>query len=63
MRARVLHNFFDLEAKVNRKIGDEFEAAAERIAAINAAGPGQLVEALEEEKKKAPKKAKKVEVE
>ena len=62
MRARVLHNFLDLEAKVNRKIGDEFEAAAERIAAINAAGHGQLVEALEE-KKKAPKKAKKVEVE
>lgn len=58
MKAKVLHRFFDVKAKVDRKQGEEFEATAARVREINAAGYGQLVEAVEE-----PKPKKKAEVE
>lgn len=58
MKAKVLHRFFDVKAKVDRKQGEEFEATAARVREINAAGAkqgiAQLVEAVEEPK---PKKA------
>ena len=58
MRARVLHSFFDLKAKVSREEGGEFEATAARIREINAAGVrqgvGQLVEGIEEKKPAKP---------
>ena len=65
MKAKVLHKFFDVKAKVDRKPGEEFEATAARIEEINAAGArqkvGALVEAVEEKKPAKTKKKDEVE--
>lgn len=61
MEARVVFPFFDIEADCDRAAGEVFEATEGRIAAINSAGYGKLVEAVEApepEKPEAPEPAK-----
>lgn len=47
MRARCTAPFWDLEARAQRKPGDEFECSQKRFDAINAAGYGTLAERAE----------------
>ena len=58
MKAKVAKPFFDLVEGVDRALNDEFELTAERFAAINERGFGELVVAVEEEKavEEKPKK-------
>lgn len=61
MKIQALAPFYDVEAKVDRKRGDVWEVTAARLKAINAAGFGNLAEAVEAEEKpaKSAPKAKK----
>ena len=57
MKVKAIAGFFDIEAGVDRAIGDEFEATEQRFKAINAAGYGDLVKKVAAPRKKAAKKA------
>ena len=53
MRARCVKAFFDLEERVQRQPGDEWECAKARLEAVNAAGYGTLAEEVQAPKAKA----------
>lgn len=59
MLIRCIRAFKDIEAGKLRDVGEEWEATAERLAAINGAGYGKLAEAVkgepEPEKAEEPK--------
>lgn len=57
MKVVVKQSFYDLACTCDRVPGDVFEADAERVAQINQAGFGILVEAAEQDEK--PSKSRK----
>jgi len=52
MKVKVLRDFIDKRGKCRRRAGEELETTPERLAEINGAGYGALVEAVEDKKGK-----------
>lgn len=61
MKARVVSEFLDVEAKCDRSVGDEFECSKERFDAINSTKFGTLVEEVKPAAKAARQRARKAE--
>lgn len=58
MKVIVRKDFFDLKKKVDRKVGEEFDATKERIDEINAVDP-TLIEVKQVKPRKKAKEAEK----
>lgn len=57
MKVTATDRFYDAVAGLWRERGDSFEASPERVADINGAGWGDLVEPADEPKRRTQKKA------